>query len=92
MTDPLALDHLVYAVPDLASAIDEFQSRLGIAPVLAGRHEGLGTHNAILALEGETYVERMALDTLGAELEVSRGTPPGLIARVLGPAGSLDLG
>jgi hypothetical protein len=62
MTKRLEADHLVYAVPNLANAIDEFEQRLGSAPSFGGRHEGLGTHNAILPLEGETYLELIASD------------------------------
>ncbi|MBW2290742.1 MAG: VOC family protein [Deltaproteobacteria bacterium] len=62
MTEHLKLDHIVYAVPDLEGAIDEFTRRLGSAPAFGGRHEGLGTHNAILPLAGETYVELIAAD------------------------------
>jgi hypothetical protein len=62
LTTRLTLDHLVYGVPDLAGAMDEFDRRLGLAPQLGGRHEGLGTHNAILPLEGEKYVELIAID------------------------------
>jgi hypothetical protein len=62
LTTRLTLDHLVYGVPDLADAIDEFKRRLGRAPQLGGRHEGLGTHNAILPLAGERYVELIASD------------------------------
>lgn len=58
----LKLDHLVYGVPDLVASIDEFSRRLGRAPRPGGRHEGLGTHNAILPLAGETYVELIARD------------------------------
>ena len=62
MNDRLTLDHLVYGVPDLAKAIDDFEARLGLAPVRGGRHESLGTHNAILPLCGETYLELIARD------------------------------
>jgi hypothetical protein len=47
---PLVPDHLVYAVPDLAVATAELHTKLGVAPTAGGRHEGVGTHNAILAL------------------------------------------
>ena len=67
MTDRLTLDHLVYGVPDLAMAMDEFEKQLGVAPVFGGRHEGLGTHNAILPLTGETYLELIASDPDGPE-------------------------
>jgi len=63
--DRLALDHLVYGVPNLERAIGDFEERLGVAPVFGGRHEGLGTHNAILPLANETYLELIASDPDG---------------------------
>lgn len=65
MTERLKLDHLVYGVPDLAVAMEDFKKSLGLTPVLGGRHEGLGTHNAILPLGGETYLELIASDPGG---------------------------
>ncbi|MFT5441041.1 MAG: hypothetical protein ACI8W3_000081 [Myxococcota bacterium] len=62
MGDQLELDHLVYFVPSLAEAIVEFQNCLGVAPHEGGRHEGMGTHNAILPLAGTKYVELIAKD------------------------------
>jgi len=61
----MKLDHLVYIVPDLDDAMSEFERRLGVAPRPGGRHPGLGTCNAILPLEGETYLELMAIDREG---------------------------
>lgn len=58
----MKLDHLVYAVPDLARAIEDFERHLGVAPALGGRHLGIGTHNAILPLADETYLELIAID------------------------------
>jgi len=46
-------------------AMDEFEKQLGVAPLFGGRHEGLGTHNAILPLTGETYLELIASDPDG---------------------------
>ena len=62
MSNRLALDHLVYGVPDLTDSMNEFKQRLGRTPRLGGKHEGLGTHNAILPLAGERYVELIASD------------------------------
>jgi hypothetical protein len=72
LTDQLALDHLVYAVPDLESAIALFDAQLGIAPTRGGRHEGLGTHNAILCLEDETYIELIAAEPDVAAPRIAR--------------------
>lgn len=69
MSQPLQLDHLVYAVPDLAEAIEDLERRLGARAALGGRHEGVGTHNAILPLQDATYLELIALDP-------ERGQPP----------------
>jgi len=56
------LDHIVYAVPDLAKAVADLQERLGVRATLGGKHTGRGTHNALLSLSAESYMEVIGPD------------------------------
>jgi hypothetical protein len=62
MSPPLPLDHIVFAVPDLEDAIAQVEKQTGVCARLGGRHDDFGSHNAILPLEDETYLELIALD------------------------------
>lgn len=56
------IDHLVLAAPTLEAGIDHVRSLTGVAPVFGGRHEGAGTHNALLSLGEVSYLEVLAVD------------------------------
>ena len=56
------VDHLVYAVPDLEKAIKAIEKKLGVAPVMGGQHRSQGTHNALVHLGKDTYLEIIAAD------------------------------
>ena len=56
------VDHLVYAVPDLEEAIEDLEKKLGVAPVIGGKHKSQGTHNALVHLGRNAYLEIIAAD------------------------------
>lgn len=65
------IDHLVYIVPDLDQAINDFEQLLGIRPTFGGCHQTKGTKNALVHLGNEAYLEILA-----ADLENTAITPP----------------
>ncbi|MGP4098282.1 VOC family protein [Nonomuraea sp. KM90] len=60
MTGP-QLDHLVYAVPDLAAGVAAFTERTGVRPVPGGSHPG-GTANHLVRFGPTAYLEIIGPD------------------------------
>ncbi|HEX6353616.1 VOC family protein [Actinophytocola sp.] len=89
MTDP-QLDHLVYAVPDLAVATAAFADRYGVQPVPGGRHEGKGTRNYLVGLGGSAYLEIIGPDPESDSpptwFEIAALTEPKLVDWAIRPA------
>lgn len=56
------VDHLLWAVPDLAAGIGDLEARLGVRAVVGGQHPAWGTHNAIIPLGPRLYLELFAPD------------------------------
>ena len=55
----LPLDHIVIAVQDLATTVQDFR-QLGFTVTLGGAHPGRSTHNALIAFQDGAYFELIA--------------------------------
>lgn len=56
------LDHLVVAAATLAEGVRWVEERLGVPLEPGGRHDAFGTHNRLLSLGPDCYLEVIAID------------------------------
>jgi len=56
------LDHLVFTVPNLDEGVALVEDLLGMRTSPGGRHVGLGTHNRLIGLGPDSYLEIVAVD------------------------------
>ncbi len=56
----MKLDHIVIGTDDLECGVAELEEALGIAPAVGGEHPSWGTHNALLSLGRDRYLELIA--------------------------------
>ncbi len=54
------IDHIILGINDLDKGIAQFKELTGVEPVFGGVHPYSFTHNALVALDHETYIEIMA--------------------------------
>lgn len=60
------LDHIVLAADSLAQGVDYLRATLGIEIPPGGRHQTMGTHNCLMQLGDDAYLELIAIDPAAA--------------------------
>lgn len=76
----LALDHIAVVAPDLASGAAHVRAALGVDVVPGGAHPQMGTHNRLMRLGTDEFLEVIAVDPDAAAPDRPRwfglDTPP----------------
>lgn len=66
------IDHFVYTVFDLGTAINDFEKQLGVRPIFSGYHNTFGTKNALINLDNGIYLELLAADETNIAIQSPR--------------------
>jgi len=66
------IDHLVFCVPNLQTAMQQLTDKCGIEVVYGGQHKTKGTENALLNLGKGAYLELLAIDATNTNIAAPR--------------------
>ncbi|MFA9564189.1 MAG: VOC family protein [Acidimicrobiales bacterium] len=92
-----AIDHLVYASPDLDEGVHRIEQFVGGRAIAGGAHPGLGTRNALLGFDATAYFEIIGIDpeqsdpAWGRPFGLEPGGEPKLVAYAIHPVGGESL-
>ena len=59
------LDHIVIAAQDLAQGAEYLRATLGVDVAPGGKHQSMATHNLLMQLGNDCYLEVIAIDPEG---------------------------
>lgn len=80
------IDHLVITAPTVECGVSYVKTLLGVEPCGGGQHPRMGTHNRLLRLGDDIYLEVISIDPQGADPQRPRwfqlDTPPAAGSRL----------
>lgn len=66
------LDHIVIGADSLKQGVAWVQSKLGVEVPKGGRHVKMATHNCVMSLGGDRYLEIISIDPQAAKIDRPR--------------------
>jgi Glyoxalase-like domain len=89
------LDHITVVAPTLEAGAAYVEAALGVAPGAGRKHPGMATHNLLLALGSDVYLEVIAVDPQALPIDRPRwfgldAVVPGSAARLAAWVASTD--